>query len=82
MYFSLPFLNYIYRIGLWLVAILFVIDILAFFYYPDTIFGDIFLATREQTPLTWLSALAMFFVAISSFSIYFNTKKKICIFYL
>jgi|GEM_PF-2043605 hypothetical protein len=77
MYFSLPFLNYIYRIGLWLVAILFVIDILAFFYYPDTIFGDIFLATREQTPLTWLSALAMFFVAISSFSIYFNTKKKI-----
>jgi len=77
MYFSLSFLNYIYKIGLLLVFILCVFDLMAFFYYPETIFGDIFLATREQTPLTWLSSLSIFVIAISSFAIYFKTKKKL-----
>lgn len=77
MRFSLQFLNHTYKIGLLLVLILFVIDLISFFYHPDTVFGKIFIATREQTPLTWLSALAIFFVALSSFSVYFETKKKI-----
>ncbi|MEN8252169.1 MAG: hypothetical protein ABFQ53_01145 [Patescibacteria group bacterium] len=58
-------------------VILFLVDLLTFFYYPETIIAEIFLATREQTPLTWLSALSMFFIALSSFAIYHRTKKKI-----
>lgn len=77
MFFDLSFIQRIYRIGLYLVIILFLIDLLAFFYYPETIVADIFLATREQTPLTWLSALAMFFIGISAYAVYHRTKEKI-----
>lgn len=76
MYFDLSFIQKIYRIGFYLVIILFLIDLLTFFYYPETVVGEIFLATREQTPLTWLSALSMFFIALSSFAVYHRTKEK------
>ncbi|MFZ5982606.1 MAG: hypothetical protein ACOYS2_03510 [Patescibacteria group bacterium] len=76
MYFSELFIKRIYRIGFLLVIILFLLDLLAFFYYPKTVFGDIFLATREQTPLTWISSLAMLFIALSSFSVYLKRKEK------
>lgn len=77
MQFSLFFLQKIYRIGFLLLPILIILDILAFFYFPETLFGDLFDATREQTPLTWLSALAMFFLALASLSIYYVTKAKV-----
>ena len=77
MHFSLFFIQRIYKIGFLLVAILLLADLITFFYYPNTALGDIFLATREQTPLTWLSALAMFFIALSCFSVYLERKKKI-----
>ncbi|MDP3957100.1 MAG: hypothetical protein Q8Q10_01170 [bacterium] len=77
MSFSLLFLQKIYRVGFLLVPILVALDLLAFFYFPDTLLSDLFNATREQTPLTWLSALAMFFLALASLSIYYRTKEKI-----
>lgn len=77
MYFSLFFLQKIYRIGFFLLLLLIACDFLAFFYFPDTLFGDLFVATREQTPLTWLSSLAMFFLALASLSIYYQGKEKI-----
>lgn len=77
MYLTLSFLNRIYKTGFLLVVVLLLADLLTFFFYPKTIFGDIFLATREQTPLTWISSLAMFFLALSCFSVHFKTKKKI-----
>lgn len=63
--------------GFLLVILLVVVDLLTFFYYPGTILSDIFLATREQTPLTWISSLAMFFIALSCFSVYLESKEKI-----
>jgi len=77
MYFSPYFIQRIYRTGFLLVVLLVVIDLLAFFFYPGTILNDIFLATREQTPLTWISSLAMFFIALSCFSAYLESKDKI-----
>lgn len=77
MRFSPIFIRRLYRTGLLLVLILLIADLLAFFYYPETVFGDIFLATREQTPLTWISSLTMLFIALSCFSCYLETKKKI-----
>lgn len=35
------------------------------------------MATREQTPLTWLSALAFFLIGITCYSTYYRVKKKI-----
>lgn len=77
MYFSETFIRRIYGIGFLLVIILLLLDLLAYFYYPKTVFGDIFLATREQTPLTWISSLSMLFIALSSFSVYLQKKQKV-----
>lgn len=77
MYFSDIFIKRIYSIGFLLVIILLLLDLLAFFFYPKTVFYDIFLATKEQTPLTWISSLAMFFIALSTFTAYIDSKKKI-----
>ncbi len=77
MYFSETFIKRIYSIGFLLVVILLLLDLLAYFYYPKTVFGDIFLATREQTPLTWISSLALLFIALSAFSVYLHKKQKI-----
>lgn len=60
-----------------MVIILLLLDLLAYFYYPRTIFSDIFLATREQTPLTWISSLALLLIAFSSFSVYLQKKEKV-----
>ena len=75
--FSLFFLQKIYRVGFLLLLILVILDLLGFFYFPRTLLSDLFNATREQTPLTWLSALAMFFLALASLSTYYRTKEKI-----
>jgi len=77
MYFSDIFIKRIYSIGFLLVIIFLLLDLVAYFYYPKTVFGDIFLATREQTPLTWISSLALLFVALSSFSVYLQKKQRI-----
>jgi len=77
MRFSSNFIQKLYRTGFLLVIILALVDLLVFFFYPGTIFYDIFLATREQTPLTWFSSLAMFFIAMSCLSVYFDSKDKI-----
>ncbi|MFO7807058.1 MAG: hypothetical protein R6V40_01390 [Candidatus Moraniibacteriota bacterium] len=74
---SLPIIQRLYRTGLWVVIILILLDLLTYFYYPDTPLSEIFLATREQTPLTWVSSLTFLFIALSSFSAYFETKRKI-----
>lgn len=77
MNFSLFFLQKIYRVGFLLLLILIILDLLAFFYFPNTLLSDLFNATREQTPLTWISALAMFFLALSSLSTFYRTREKI-----
>lgn len=77
MYFSDIFLKRIYSIGLLIVIILLLLDLLAYFFYTGTVFYDIFLATREQTPLTWVSSLALLFIALSSFTAYTDSKKKV-----
>lgn len=71
------FVRKLYHIGLLLIIGLVIADLLAFFFYPETLWGDLFLATREQTPLTWVSALAMFFLAIAALSIHYETKRNI-----
>ncbi|MBD3300759.1 MAG: hypothetical protein GF347_05410 [Candidatus Moranbacteria bacterium] len=58
-------------------VILFIADLLVYFYYPETAVSKIFLATREQTPLTWLSAVAILFIALSCSSNYLRTNEKI-----
>lgn len=76
MYFTKNFIQKLYRMGLLLIVILVIVDLLTFFYYPETVFGDIFLATREQTPLTWLSSLSFLFIALCGLSVYLETKEK------
>ncbi|MDZ7611918.1 MAG: hypothetical protein U5L10_04100 [Candidatus Moranbacteria bacterium] len=76
MFLTLEFLQRIYKTGFWLVLILILLDLLFFFYYPENSLGDIFLATREQTPLTWISALTFLFIALSSLSAYLETGNK------
>ena len=80
MYFTSLFIQRIYRLGAWLVVILVITDLLFFFYYPENSLGEIFLATREQTPLTWISSLAFLFIALSCFSTYLDSKRKIWFF--
>lgn len=53
------------------------LDLIVFFYFPDTLMSDLFTATREQTPLTWLSAVAMLFLGLASLSIYYQGKERI-----
>lgn len=63
--------------GLFLTIILVLMDLLTYFFYPKSSIGEIFLATREQTPLTWVSAVVLLLIAISSATAYFKTKSKI-----
>ena len=77
MKFDLDFIKTIYKIGFLLTLTLILVDLLTFFFYPNTVFSDIFLATREQTPLTWISALAFFFIALSCFAIYYKKKSNL-----
>lgn len=77
MSFSLFFIQKIYRVGFLLVLILILLDLISFFFFPNTLLSDLFTATREQTPLTWLSALAFFFIGLASLSVYYQTQEKI-----
>ncbi len=77
MYFSLFFIQKIYRVGFLLVLGLILLDLIAFFYFPNTLLSSLFTATREQTPLTWLSALTFFFIGIAALSTYYQTAQKI-----
>lgn len=80
MYFTKEFIQRMYRLGLLLVAILVLVDLLFFFYSPQNDLAKIFLATREQTPLTWISSVAFLFIALSSFGVYLEAGKKIWFF--
>lgn len=77
MNFSLFFLQKIYRVGFLLILILAVLDLLAFFFFPNTLLSELFTATREQTPLTWLSALSFLFLGLACLSIYYRVQGKI-----
>ncbi len=77
MQFSLFFIQKIYRVGFLLVLGLVLVDLIAFFYFPNTLLSDLFTATREQTPLTWFSALSFFFIGLSALTIYYRTREKI-----
>ncbi len=77
MYFTKSFVNKIFRLGLLLTVALLLLDILTYFFYPETIFGEIFLATREQTPLTWVSVIALLLIALSSATVYMRSKRII-----
>ena len=77
MYFSLFFIQKIYRVGFLLVLCLVLLDLIAVFSFPNTLLSDLFTATREQTPLTWLSALAFFFIGLASLSIYYQGRSRI-----
>ena len=74
MYFTKSFINKVFRLGILLTIVLILLDILTYFYYPDTVIGEIFLATREQTPLTWVSAIILFLIALSSATVYMKNK--------
>lgn len=75
MYFSWDLIRKIYYLGFLFVIFLTLADLLVFFYYGDTFLGDIFLATREQTPLTWISSLSLFLIALFSVRLYFDKKE-------
>lgn len=75
MYFSRSFLNQLYLTGLGLSLFFFLLDFLAFFVFPGTLFGNIFTATREQTPLTWLSAITFLLLALGTWSVAFHTRE-------
>lgn len=77
MYFSLFLLQKIYRVGFLLILILIVLDLLAFFFFPDTLLSELFTATREQTPLTWLSALSFLFLGLGCLSVYYQSALRI-----
>lgn len=65
-----PTINSLIKNGTYVVVILVIFDLLAFFYYPNTTFGEIFLATRERTPLTWVSAVILFLISLFCLSFY------------
>lgn len=71
------FLFKLFRYGFLVVIILFLADILTYFYYPKTIFGEIFFATREQTPLTWVSSIVLFVVGLTCAAAYFKSKNRV-----
>jgi hypothetical protein len=76
MYVSLSFINKTYRVGLLFIVILVLADLLTFFYYPETTIGKIFLATREQTPLTWFSSTALMLVGFGALSVQQRTEER------
>ena len=51
MFFSPLFLQRVYRVGFLFVIVLVILDLLAFFYYPETIFGDLFFWQRVNRRL-------------------------------
>lgn len=74
MYLTEDFINKIFRLGFLLIFLLVLLDILTYFFYPDTVFGEIFLATREQTPLTWVSAAVLLLISLSCATVYMKSK--------
>lgn len=77
MYFKKDFLNKLFRLGFLLTIMLVVLDLLVYFYYPDTPLSKILLATREQTPLTWVSIIVLLLIGLSSATVYKETGNKI-----
>lgn len=69
MRFSLSFLNQLFQAGFCLSLLLVCLDFLAFFFFPDTFFHRVFIATKEQTPLTWLSVVAFLLIALGAWSV-------------
>lgn len=76
MYFSDWFVKKLFRIGILFVALLVLLDLITYFFYPSLEISKIFLATREQTPLTWVSSTVLLLVAFSSVTAHKNTKDK------
>lgn len=77
MYFSDEFRNNIFRLGFLVTIILILLDLITFFYFTETKIGKIFLATREQTPLTWISATLLLLIGLVSMSNYLALKKRV-----
>ncbi len=77
MYFDQNFIKKLFRYGILVLILLVLLDLLTFFFYPKTVLGDIFLATREQTPLTWVSSTILLIVGLTCASAYFKTKNKV-----
>lgn len=75
MYFTESFLKKVYALGLGFSLILLLCDLIAFFVVPDTFFSKIFIATKEQTPLTWLSSVTFLFLALAALATQHATKK-------
>ncbi len=72
-----PFINKSFRYGFLFVIALVLLDLITYFYYPNTIFSEIFLATREQTPLTWVSIVALLLIGLSCALVYAESNNKI-----
>ncbi len=77
MYFTKKSLKKTYTVGLLLVVLLVFLDLLTYLYYPGTTFGKIFLATREQTPLTWISSTAFLLLAFACYGASHASKSKL-----
>lgn len=75
MYFTVAFLKRTYVLGLLFSLLLIVCDLIAFFIVPDTFFSKIFIATKEQTPLTWLSSVTFLFLALAALATEQATRK-------
>ncbi|MFC1755828.1 hypothetical protein ACFLZK_00330 [Patescibacteria group bacterium] len=77
MYFSKEFVSKMFRVGALFTITLLLMDLLTFFFYQDTEIGKIFLATREQTPLTWVSAVVLLLIALSCATAYMKSKRTL-----
>lgn len=75
MYFTESFLKKLYILGLGFSFVLLVCDLMAFFIVPNTFFSKIFIATKEQAPLTWLSSVSFLFLALAALATQHVTKK-------
>lgn len=75
MYFSVGFLKQMYALGWLLSCLLILCDLVAFFLFPDTFFSRVFIATKEQTPLTWLSSVTFLFLALAALATQHVTQK-------
>lgn len=71
------FLDHIFRKGLLAVGILILLDLLVYFFYSDTVLFDVFLVTREQTPLTWVSVIILFFIGLTCYSMYQKQPSRV-----
>lgn len=75
MYFTESFLKKVYILGMVLSLALLLCDLVAFFVVPNTFFSKIFIATKEQAPLTWLSSVSFLFLALAALATQHATKK-------